>query len=73
MDVKLILKDPKRYYIEIWTDRAQDWSHAPDEDYLLEVDSWLQQHKLGIRTSYNGFRLVGPEALTAFYLKYGAK
>jgi hypothetical protein len=67
---KLILKNPKKYYVEIWSDRSTDWSHAPDEDFLDSVSLWLSENELGFRTSYNGFRLAGPEALTAFYLKY---
>lgn len=73
LKLKLILKNPAKHYVEIWTDRSTDWSHAPDEDFLRTVTDWLEENDLGIRTSYNGFRLAGPEAVTAFYLKYSTE
>ena len=73
LKLKLILKNPAKHYVEIWMDRSTDWSHAPDEDFLDSVTAWLTENQLGMRTSYNGFRLAGPEAVTAFYLKYSTE
>lgn len=70
MGLKLIQKDPSRWYIELWADNGDDWSHAPDEDLLNEVNEWVKANELGHRESYNGWKLRGPNSLTLFILRW---
>lgn len=71
MAIKIIQKDPKRWYVELWADSSNtDWSFAPDEEFLNQVNLWVMENELGYRTSYNGWKLRGPTAMTAFILRW---
>jgi hypothetical protein len=71
MGLKLIQKTPDRHYIEVWADASDStWSFAPDDGLLEEIDLWVREHKMGRRTSHNGWMLRGPAFLTAFILRW---
>lgn len=67
---KVIKKDHIRNYVELWSDAESDWSFAPDEEFLKEVNAWVQANELGYRISYNGWKLRSPVAVTTFYLRW---
>ena len=73
MGLKLVQKNPDRHYIEVWADVDTAWSFAPDESTLEEIDTWVNEHEMGRRTSFNGWQLRGPAFLTAFVLRWQPK
>ena len=64
--LKIIQKGQR---VELWEDQ-DDWSGAPPEEFLLEVNAWVQASELGYRDSYNGWKLRSPSAMTAFLLRW---
>lgn len=70
MGLKIIQKDPKRFYVELWADQDGDWTFAPDEEFLNEVNAWVGANELGHRLSYNGWKLRDAGALTVFLLRW---
>jgi hypothetical protein len=68
--MKVVQKNPKRDYVELWADPDSDWTFAPDEEFLNQVNEWVQQNELGYRTSYNGWKLRGPSSVVLFFLKW---
>jgi len=55
----------------VWADRESDWSHAPDEDIIMEITNWVATTVQGRRTAYNGWQMHSAQDVTAFMLKWG--
>ena len=70
MLLKIIQKSHAKNYLEIWNGEDPTWAHAPPEDFLNEVTSWVAVNELGRRTSYNGWQLRSTAAVTAFMLRW---
>ena len=70
MAIKVVQRDSRPRYVELWTDVDTDWSYAPGEEFLDQVNVWVAQNELGHRTSYNGWQLRDPGAVTVFLLKW---
>lgn len=69
MSIHVIPKPHLTHYVELWTDYL-DWSHAPSEDLLNEVNEWVKNNELGHRMSYNGWKLRDAGAVTMFTLRW---
>ena len=71
---KVIKKGHIRNYVELWVSDSEfeDWTFAPGEEFLNEVNEWVKDTELGYRNSYNGWKLRSPDAVTAFYLKWNS-
>lgn len=70
MAIKIIRKDSKRLYLEIWEDKSESWTHAPSDELIHQIDNWVEENKLGYRYSYNGWKFISESAMTAFILKW---
>jgi hypothetical protein len=70
MLLKVIQKSHLKNYVELWDGSDSNWAHAPPEDVLHEVTTWIDNNELGQRTAYNGWQLRSSAALTAFILKW---
>jgi len=68
---RLITRPGKPHYVEVWADRESDWSHAPDEDIIMEITNWVATTVQGRRTAYNGWQMHSAQDVTAFMLKWG--
>lgn len=71
--MKVIRKNHIENYVELWADPGSDWSFAPEEEFLNNVNEWVRENELGHRLSYNGWKLRGPASVTAFYLKWNSE
>ena len=69
-ELKLITKPGRRNYVEVWVDRESDWSHAPDETTIVEINNWVATAMQGHRTAFNGWQLRSDQDLTAFILRW---
>lgn len=70
MAIKVVQRPARPLYVELWTDVDTDWSYAPEEDFLNQVNVWVAQNELGYRTSYNGWKLRDRGAITVFLLRW---
>lgn len=75
MAVTVICEIHKPLYVTVWKSSREDnihWSPLDpiSDEQIEEINAWVTDLKLGIRTSYNGWRLKNSQCVTQFFLRW---
>jgi hypothetical protein len=72
-----------KYHVHVLGGRRRNWVqlNSPDthadpfsglhEAHMVEIDRWVVEHELGVRMSFNQWKLKDSAALLVFRLRWG--